>query len=252
MPFTFAHPVIVLPLKKVNPDWFSTTGLIVGSIAPDLPYFAIMDAQLNFGHSWIGVFLLDLPLSFLVAIVFHLWIRNNLIMHLPSPLDNKYYDYTKFDFLYSLKQKWLTIAISMIVGVVSHLIWDEFSKPEGLMYYLNPSFFEQTINMGPFSIHLYDLIERTGSIVGLIVMIWIILQKKVSISMPASLSLKKKSAYWGSILLSIIFIVGIKLIADKEENSFGHFVVVLTSAALMALSFTSLIYILLKPGGLNK
>lgn len=244
MPFTFSHPAIVLPLKKMKASWFSSTGLVIGSIAPDLPYFVTMDAQTNIGHTFIGIFIIDLPISFLVAIAFHLWVRNNLIMHLPSPLDRKYYDYTKFDFLYYLKQKWFVIAVSILIGIISHLIWDDFTKPDGVVYYFNPSFFKQIIHIGPLNTHLYRLIERTGSVLGLLLLMWIIFQKKEQVLTPSLLSDKKKSVYWLVIILCMIFMIGIKLTIDQENKSIGQLVVIFTSAALLALCFTSVVYLL--------
>jgi hypothetical protein len=42
MPFTFAHPAIVLPLKHLPKRWYSLTGLIIGSMTPDFEYFIRM------------------------------------------------------------------------------------------------------------------------------------------------------------------------------------------------------------------
>lgn len=86
MPFTFSHPAIALPLKVIKPAWFSTTGLVVGSIAPDLLYFLKMGGSADFGHTLVGVFMFDIPISYLIAISFYVWLRNVLIRHLPAPL----------------------------------------------------------------------------------------------------------------------------------------------------------------------
>ena len=39
MPFTFSHPAIVLPLTFLRRQWFSLTGLAVGSLTRDVKYF---------------------------------------------------------------------------------------------------------------------------------------------------------------------------------------------------------------------
>ncbi|WP_240482010.1 DUF4184 family protein [Flavobacterium psychrophilum] len=39
MPFTFSHPAIILPLRYLPRQWFSLTGLIIGSLTPDFEYF---------------------------------------------------------------------------------------------------------------------------------------------------------------------------------------------------------------------
>jgi hypothetical protein len=38
MPFTFLHPAIVLPLTYLPRQWFSLTGLVIGSLTSDFEY----------------------------------------------------------------------------------------------------------------------------------------------------------------------------------------------------------------------
>ena len=68
MPFTFAHPAIVLPLlKKKYSRYFSATGLIVGSMAPDFEAFIGFRKEKIYSHNWLGVFWFDLPLALIIA-----------------------------------------------------------------------------------------------------------------------------------------------------------------------------------------
>ena len=60
MPFTIAHPAIILPLRKRG-SILSTTGLIIGSMIPDLDLFIQMREVENLGHQWYGIFLFDMP-----------------------------------------------------------------------------------------------------------------------------------------------------------------------------------------------
>jgi hypothetical protein len=62
MPFTFAHPVVVLPLGKIWGKLFSLTGLVLGSMAPDFIYFIHFRPDSGYGHCIQGFFLLNLPL----------------------------------------------------------------------------------------------------------------------------------------------------------------------------------------------
>ncbi|PRY10224.1 uncharacterized protein DUF4184 [Pontibacter ummariensis] len=247
MPFTFSHPAIVVPLKKLKPSWFSLTGLIMGSIAPDLQYFLKMSTGSDFGHTLPGIFLIDLPLSFLVAIAFHLWVRNSLILHLPSPMDRKYADCLSFDFMQYLKRAWLVFAFSAFIGTLSHLFWDDFARPDGWVYYLNPEFFSQQVRVGPVHNKLYHLIERTGSVLGLVFLIWLLFRKEARETNVNFLSATEKLTFWGSILLGTASIVGLKLWSEKWSGSLSRFIVVLTSASLYALALVSALYDLFRP-----
>ena len=68
MPFTLAHPAIVLPLaaKKLR---MSATGLVIGSMVPDFEYFIRMRTESKYSHTLAGLFWFDLPLGLLLCFV---------------------------------------------------------------------------------------------------------------------------------------------------------------------------------------
>ena len=90
MPFTFCNPAIILPLAKINRNRISATGLILGSMSPDFEYFIKMRMEKIHGHSFWGLFYFDLPLTLLLCFVFHLFVRDSLIEHLPQPIRRNY------------------------------------------------------------------------------------------------------------------------------------------------------------------
>jgi hypothetical protein len=68
MPFTPAHPAIVLPL--IRSRYFSATGLIIGSLSPDFEYFFKMSVDSIYSHSKVGLFYFDLPVTIVLALLF--------------------------------------------------------------------------------------------------------------------------------------------------------------------------------------
>lgn len=82
MPFTFCHPAIILPLTKISRNRLSATGLIIGSMSPDFEYFIKMRLESVHGHSFSGLFYFNLPLTLLLVFVFHLLVRDALILNL--------------------------------------------------------------------------------------------------------------------------------------------------------------------------
>lgn len=81
MPFTFAHPAIILPLPFLNKRWFSLTGLIIGSMIPDFEYFIRMRIQSIYSHTLAGIFWFDLPLALLISFIFHNKVKNLLFQN---------------------------------------------------------------------------------------------------------------------------------------------------------------------------
>lgn len=131
MPFTFAHPLAVLPLLK-NKN-FSATGLIVGSIVPDFEYFFKMRAGSEHSHTLSGLFYFDLPLSFFLAIVFHQVIKSPFIENLPAAFQKRLFDLKASDFLHYLKVNFWVFVISCLLGAGTHLLWDSFTHGGGFM-----------------------------------------------------------------------------------------------------------------------
>jgi hypothetical protein len=241
MPFTFSHAAVILPLNYFRPKWFSFTGLIIGSMAPDFLYFIKMDGNEDFGHTLTGIFLFDLPFSFLLAIAFHRWVRNPFLVHLPAPLNRRYPGYLAFDFTGSLQRSWSVFAFSAILGAVSHLAWDNFCSPRGWLFYATPSFFGQYISVGGGKLRLYVLIERIGSVLGLVLLAY----AAIRAAMPAAgvpASGRSKVVYWLSLLVITLFFTAIKFTIDPQIDQLEHIVLILTSAACYAVGFVAALY----------
>lgn len=128
MPFTFSHPAIVLPLlrRKYN-RLFSATGLVIGSIAPDFESFLGLGRDKVYSHTWLGAFWFDLPLALALAFIFHLVIRRSIIENMPKAWRERFEFARKFDWVSYFKRNMVVVITSLLIGVLSHLLWDSFT-----------------------------------------------------------------------------------------------------------------------------
>ncbi|MBA2937416.1 DUF4184 family protein [Paenibacillus sp. CGMCC 1.16610] len=128
MPFTFAHPTYAFPIKLISPRWLSTTGLVLGSMAPDFEYFLALEPHQVIGHSFAGLFLQGIPLCLLFAYLFHFYVKESLVLHLPSILNINRRGY---DLLSSWRLRtfsdWFVYVLSVIIGFLSHITLDAFT-----------------------------------------------------------------------------------------------------------------------------
>ncbi len=131
MPFTFAHPVAVLPFLKKK--YFSATALIVGSIAPDFEYFFKMKSGGEHSHTLAGMFYFDLPVCFLLAWVFHQIIKNAFLDNLPEFVQKRTHELRALNFLKYLQQHYWVFVYSALLGIATHLLWDSFTHAGGFM-----------------------------------------------------------------------------------------------------------------------
>lgn len=162
MPFTFSHPAIVLPfLKKKH---FSATALVVGSMSPYLEYFFRMKIQSEISHTFLGIFLVDLPLALIIAFLFHGIIKKPLIENLPLFFQKRLVVLKNFDWNCYFINNLLIVFLSFIFGTMTHIFWDSMTHWDGYIVQ-RVSFF----NMQFIGFPIYKIAQHLSSVVGLLV-----------------------------------------------------------------------------------
>jgi hypothetical protein len=230
MPFTFAHPAIVLPLKnRFFSKYFSLTGLVVGSLLPDFEYFIRMKMVSNYSHTILGVLFFDLPLGIIFCFIFHNIIRNDLFVNLPYFLRIRLCIYTEFNWnKYFLKNP-ILIIFSLLVGSFSHLLWDSFTHFNG--YFVGIiNFLKNFIVINNISIPIYKILQHSSSFIGCLIIFYAIMK------LPKYKDSNKIDIrYWIAICLTILMICMIKVIIGLNYKLYGELVVIFISAILIAL-----------------
>src|SRR5579883_3328227 len=84
MPFTLAHPAIVVPLARWRPRVFPLTALVVGSMSPDFEYFVYLRPIRTIGHDLMGIPLLCVPSGLLVLLLFEYLMKRPMILLFPQ------------------------------------------------------------------------------------------------------------------------------------------------------------------------
>lgn len=232
MPFTFAHPAIVLPLAKLPKRRISNTGLIIGSMAPDFEYFLRMETVSEHGHTIPGTFYFSLPISLVVAFIFHQVIRNPLIDHLPNELFYRFCRFKAFNWPEFVRKHFVIVALSIIVGALSHIFWDSFTFSEG--------YFAQLFNLHHLSVYdypAYRIMQHGGTVLGFAYMGWVVFRMDKTSGKRSELT---NWNYWLIIGLSILVILITRVIIDDPSNR-KEIVVTLINGFLIGLFVSSLI-----------
>ncbi len=107
------------------------TALALGSMAPDFEFFFRMRAQTDISHTLKGIFLFDIPVVLVMAILYHGWVRDPLINHLPPFLRNRLWVYKGFDWRAYFRENWVTVVTSAFLGTVTHFLCDDFTHHYG-------------------------------------------------------------------------------------------------------------------------
>jgi hypothetical protein len=166
LPFTFAHPAIVLPFWRVR--WLSFTALVFGSMAPDFEYFFRLRPYSTVSHSLIGLIVLDLPVVFLLAILFHGIVKRPLVACLPAPFDRGLrYAAAKPWGIGSLREG-LVFSCSAVIGSITHIVWDAFTH-QGAFMVTRLSLLQQRVTL-PWlgqDIPVYKCLQHGSTLAGL-------------------------------------------------------------------------------------
>ena len=167
MPFTFAHPAIVLPLAKLNSRFISITALIIGSITPDFECFIRMKAKSNYSHTLWGILYFDIPVSIIIFLIWNGLLKQTLIKNLPAFLQRR------FDNRKNNEYKWYAIIISLVIGIFSHLAWDSFTHSDGYFVENIPAL-HNIYSIGVIDRSLYGLIRDISGVLGAICVIYVL------------------------------------------------------------------------------
>lgn len=169
MPFTFAHPAAVLPLKPLFKNRLSMTGLIVGSIVPDFEYFTKTLNVTAISHTIKGIFFYDLPMSFIISLLFLFVVRQPLLLALPAPFDARYSSYCRRRYRLTeliSPRKAALFTLSIIIGLATHLLWDSFTHLSSPIV-RNIPFFLKKINIGSHPVAVYRILQHASSLFGI-------------------------------------------------------------------------------------
>lgn len=127
MPFTFAHPAIVLPFLKIRTSYISASCLIIGSITPDFEYFLTMKATGRYSHTITGAFALDLPIAFSLVLIFHSLIKGPFIVNMPEYFHQRLTRLNEFNFIQNFRKNSIGYIVCLMIGIFSHILWDSFT-----------------------------------------------------------------------------------------------------------------------------
>jgi hypothetical protein len=106
------------------------SALVVGSMAPDMPYFLELVSGDHRAHTLLGVLVYCLPAGLAILWVFHFLLKVPLLSLLPATHQERL---SRFDgrFAFGPTRRFLMIVLSLLIGVLTHIVWDEFTHSYG-------------------------------------------------------------------------------------------------------------------------
>jgi hypothetical protein len=119
VPITLAHPVAVLPLRRLG---LPMTALVIGTMVPDIPLFLGWRWGYALSHSVLGVLTADVALGVVVGVIWVYLVRDALVDLSPSPVRHRLAPSTRLD-----ARSWLLALPALMIGSLTHVVWDSFT-----------------------------------------------------------------------------------------------------------------------------
>ena len=169
MPFTFAHPAAVLPLKKYCPKYLNLPALVIGSLMPDLGYYMHNWVWSICGHSFAGSLTFDVPAGFVLLSLFYLNIRS-VARLLPYPHREALSAICPAITLPGFRAIFIA-AVSLLLGAWTHIIWDGFTHANGWCVREFASVTPTLFILGGRPVTIWHLLQHCSTVFGLTLLI---------------------------------------------------------------------------------
>lgn len=169
MPFTLAHPIAAAPIWLCSNKRLDLPGLLIGSMIPDLEYFIALQPTRTIGHTFLGIFIQGIPCAIVLLLIARYVLRRPFLALLPQQLAQRFPRARSY-FPLPVSQL-INIVLSIVIGAVSHLIWDAFTHRDG--WFVTRSALLQS---EPGGMPIYKLLQYGGGIFGVLaLLIWFVI-----------------------------------------------------------------------------
>ncbi len=203
MPFTFAHPAAILPLRRSR--FLHTIPLTIGSLVPDVPYFFPPRLARFFPetHSLYGSFSGCLPLG-MALLIMTLVLREPLTILLGARV--RWICMRSIERFNARPLRWPIAAFSILIGSWTHIAWDSFTHQTGWTT-ARVAALSAPVSIFGWDTETSHLLQYVSSVLGLLVLaIWF---RGLLLGIPASagLDVYRPRARW--FLLTVISIASL-------------------------------------------
>lgn len=229
MPFTPAHPAIVLPLLRLRQ--FSATGLVAGAVSPDFEYFFKASVNGVHGHTLTGILYFDLPVGMLLGLLFHGLVKRNLLSNLPHFMQSRVAELAALDFYQHLKQEWFVVGYSVVLGAATHIFWDSFTHNGAFFVSYFEVYKKVHVPFQGVNYPLFYALQHISTFIGL---------ASVGLYIVKLPAVKSKTTvpnlvYWFFVIGLSGFLFALRFIWLPEHFNLGNAVVTSISAACISL-----------------
>ncbi len=162
MPFPLAHPAAVLPFRRSK--LLNFPALVIGAIVPDVGYCFVKYDLEGFTHSIRGCFEFSLPVGLLLLLIYYA-VCEPLVNLLPAPHRQALRPACR-----PPRQPWFAAPLSLLIGAVTHVIWDSFTHETGWCVERSSFLQLKVFIVQGYDFRMYRLLWHISSLAGLLIL----------------------------------------------------------------------------------
>lgn len=138
-------------------------------MAPDFEFFLRLSDQRVGAHTLPGLILFCVPCGLAALLLFHKLLKYPLLSLLPHSHQKRLYRSAQRFTFFPLR-RFVLIVAGLLVGAVSHLLWDSWTHHDGWFVLLLPALRKTVLTVGSASLKLYDVFQHVGSVGGILLL----------------------------------------------------------------------------------
>ncbi len=219
MPFTAAHPAIVLPFMRVFGRFRAASALVIGSMVPDLVYFVPWLRSGYGSHSLMGLVTFCLPVGLALVIGFEVVLRKPLTFLLPPAIRSRLTASPPPESSSGLHTA-VAVVIALLLGAFTHIAWDLIETPSGAVLRRAPWALSNLITIGGYRLYAYRLLQHCGTILGLAAIGWVVHRWYGAQPVPASTvsELRDRSFRVASLLTIVVIATAVGIFGGARSD----------------------------------
>lgn len=172
MPFTVTHVVAVLPLYKYLGKFGALSALIIGSMIPDFAYMTpYLVHQRMHSHSLVGIYLYAIPMGLTIYFLYHFFMAPVLTSLLPKGIKQHLHTDLLLGKIPNIPS--YILVFSLILGALTHIIWDFFTHRNGIPQYID-WFNIPLTQLDNYDIMPYRVLQHFSTLFGLSLLLFLI------------------------------------------------------------------------------
>src|SRR5258708_1566951 len=170
MPWTFAHPAAVLPLRPLCRNRLSLGALIVGSMTPDIGYYFGCFALATKAHPLQGLVAICLPGGLALLVLIRV-LHKPVAVLLPFPHRQALLSLPQLQKL-TTPVTLCYASIGIIIGATTHIAWDSFTHRTGYLVSRWPILQTPVFELGGRTFRLFELLQHVSTALGVSILIF--------------------------------------------------------------------------------